>query len=123
PCPAGTSSWRYGLRAAAECWPCAPGFFCPEASIEARKHPCGHAAVYCPGGTALPLPVMAGFYTVGGSNDGTTRTAQVRCERGYFCDGGIRYPCAPGRFGSSTGLTTPDCSGFCPAGFACPGAT
>ncbi|CAM9593374.1 unnamed protein product, partial [Ascophyllum nodosum] len=65
PCPAG----RYGASAKAnkpECdGPCAAGWFCPEASISATESPCGAAHLYCPSGSAAPIFVDPGFYTIG----------------------------------------------------------
>lgn len=47
----------------------------------------------------------------------TTRwSSQVKCEPGHYCVDGVRFPCPPGYFGSSPGLTTPTCSGSCAAG-------
>ncbi|CAN0411096.1 unnamed protein product, partial [Laminaria digitata] len=41
------------------------------------------------------------------------------CEPGYYCVKGARLPCPAGTFGSSSGLTSPHCSGPCPAGYYC----
>lgn len=48
-----------------------------------------------------------------------TRTAQAECEPGYYCLDGVRLPCPAGTFGLSGGLTSPSCSGPCPAGYMC----
>jgi hypothetical protein len=79
------------------------------------------SSVYCPNGSSIPIQVTAGYYTQGG-NDTTnrTRSEQIKCPTGYFCEEGKIYQCPPGRYGKTRGLTTEFCSGFCPAGFACP---
>ena len=76
------------------------------------------ALFFCPKTAEFPTEASSGYYT-GGSADRMTQTHQTRCEPGYYCKSGIRYPCPPGYFGSSSGLTEPTCDGFCPAGFAC----
>jgi hypothetical protein len=49
-----------------------------------------------------------------------TRAAVRQCQPGTYCREGVAYLCAPGRYGSSAGLTSPLCTGQCAAGFACP---
>ena len=49
-----------------------------------------------------------------------TRTMQLPCEAGYWCSGGRRYECAPGRYGARARETSAECTGGCKAGFACP---
>ncbi|CAM9174325.1 unnamed protein product [Ectocarpus fasciculatus] len=46
--------------------------------------------------------------------------SSAACGQGHFCTNGVKLPCAPGRFGSSTEETSYLCSGFCPAGSFCP---
>lgn len=48
-----------------------------------------------------------------------TRTTQTQCEPGHYCMGGSRLPCRAGTFGSTWGLSSPSCSGPCPAGYFC----
>lgn len=43
----------------------------------------------------------------------------MECEPGYFCIDGARLPCPAGSYGSSLGLSSPSCSGPCPAGYYC----
>jgi hypothetical protein len=82
------------------------------------------SSVYCPNGTGIPLQVSAGYYTSGGNEThNRTRTTQLRAEPGYFAEEGRLYRCPPGRYGSSRGLTTEFCTGFCPKGYSCPWAT
>ena len=33
--------------------------------------------------------------------------------------GGLKFPCPAGKFGSDYGLSSPECSGLCEAGFFC----
>ena len=53
--------------------------------------------------------------------DADTRSGQQQCEPGSFCWKGMRYKCAPGRYGDRFGETSPNCSGKCAAGFRCEG--
>ncbi len=79
------------------------------------------SSVYCPNGSAVPLQVTAGYYTIGGNNThNRTRQSQLRVEAGFFAEAGRKYQCPPGRYGHTRGLTTEFCSGFCPPGFYCP---
>lgn len=45
------------------------------------------------------------------------------CPLGFYCREGSLYPCPPGYFGNSTGLSASFCSGACPAGSYCPKAS
>jgi len=42
---------------------------------------------------------------------------------GTYCQNGISYACPKGKYGNSTGLTYPSCSGWCPRSFYCPEGT
>ena len=78
------------------------------------------ASVFCPEGSAMPKPATGGFYTTGGnSTHNRTRTWQVICEAGHYCEGGRKFRCPPGRYGTRKGLTSEACDGFCPAGHFC----
>jgi hypothetical protein len=88
----------------------------------------------------VPRQVPRGWYTTGGNlfnittyvvngtniTNGTvletnmTRTGAKKCEVGYFCEGGKKMRCPPGRYGNREGLTEAHCSAYCPAGFYCP---
>ena len=62
-----------------------------------------------------------GWYTTGGNEtDNMTRSGERKCDPGYFCEGGKKMQCPPGRYGKSYGETSEFCSGYCPAGFYCP---
>ena len=49
-----------------------------------------------------------------------TRTIQLPCEPGYWCEKGRRYECSPGRSGARAQETSSLCTGVCSEGFACP---
>ena len=112
---------RYALETSPLCTgPCAAGYTCPAGSVSSYAVPCGSAAVYCPTGSAAPLPAAPGCFTVGGDGAGTTRSAQVLCPAGSWCAGGVPTLCAAGTYGGAPGLGSAACSGVCAAGFACP---
>lgn len=48
------------------------------------------------------------------------RTTIRKCIPGTFCVNGLASLCAPGLFGSESGLSSPLCSGICERGFFCP---
>lgn len=48
-------------------------------------------SVFCPQGSALPLTVRPGYYTVG--NNRTTRFAQSPCPMGSYCVNGYVPAC------------------------------
>lgn len=64
PCPGG----RFGssdMETSAKCTgTCAPGFYCPLASTNSTARLCGDASVYCPAGSAVPTPVVPGYYSI-----------------------------------------------------------
>lgn len=127
PCPGG----RYGSRSmetSAECsGTCAAGFYCPLASTNSTAIACGNANVFCPTGSAVPTPVLPGYYSIRSSlaalqgvlgirqrymalnatlNE-AVRDAQVQCEAGYYCIGGRKFICPSGRYGDRVGETSP----------------
>lgn len=58
------------------------GYYCPPGesaspSLDATLVACGNPTVFCPEGSVEPVPVRAGFYSVGGGSEGTTRVSQV----------------------------------------------
>lgn len=107
---------------------CESGYVCPLASTSSRQKECGSPNVFCPPESAVPTNVALGYYSVGAfssqylqvDKDMTTRTAEEQCEPGFWCFGGIKFPCPPGYFGSTPGLVTKKCSGKCSPGFICP---
>ena len=94
------------------------GYWCGEAARTPREHACGGDGVYCPRGAARPLPVAAGFESVGGDNY-TVRAAQAACPVGSYCRGGVRRECPAGRFGRASRLDDAACSGLCARGHYC----
>ncbi|KAJ1420393.1 hypothetical protein B484DRAFT_351281 [Ochromonadaceae sp. CCMP2298] len=135
PCAAGT----YGAstrQTNSSCTPCAAGFYCPPASTTAYQVRCPSAASYCPLGSPLPTAVSVGHYSTYNNNytialasgdnafAETSRTSQALCEIGFYClADGIKRPCPLGRYGSTPGLYSPDCTSYCPEGYFCPEGT
>jgi len=64
-CRPGTWGGEYGLSTSSCSGNCAPGYYCPLGSIAATEKFCGDPSRYCPGGSAVPLPVSIGFYSIG----------------------------------------------------------
>lgn len=149
PCPAGRYGNKHGEVDPQCMGDCHIGYYCPPGSVSARQRRCGDATVYCPTGSTRPTAVDEGYYTVAGGYsdddkrydiprptqqkpdkmerlldyrdaDPTTRGAQVQCEAGRYCVGGIRTECSAGHYGDRKGQTTPTCSGLCANGFYCP---
>ena len=77
--------------------------------------------VFCPEGTGNPLIALPGYYTIGNSR--TTRFAQQPCSPGTYCINGVVYDCPAGRFGITSRLASPECSGPCAVGHYCPSAS
>ncbi|GBG23803.1 Hypothetical Protein FCC1311_000232 [Hondaea fermentalgiana] len=75
------------------------------------------AMLFCPEGSPQPRMAKLGYYT----ND--ARTVQLKCPLGSFCMQGMKKPCPAGTFGDREGLASALCSGYCPAGAACPEGT
>ena len=61
-----------------------------------------------------------GERTIGGFDNGTTRTAVDACPTRSYCVNGTVIPCPPGTFGCAKRLGTPACNGPCAPGFFCP---
>jgi len=80
---------------------CTQGYYCNHTSSESDQHICpsGH---YCPTGTGVPVPCMAGTWS---SSYGNNAPADcVNCTGGQYCQG--------------DGNVVPD--GDCTAGYYCP---
>jgi hypothetical protein len=112
PCCGVWHAGRYGstvLLNSSECsGPCAPGYYCPIGSTLALAQACGNATVYCPSGSALPSPVLIGWYTTpdGEFDPVSHRSSAVQCAAGEFCVGGIRAPCEGGKYSGTPGQTS-----------------
>ena len=105
--------------------PCLPGYYCPSGSLSATQKHCGSPQVFCPSGSARPIRVSKGYYSVdmhgnNHSESATTRTKQLRCPIGSYCQNGIRKVCPAGRYGRKDSLSSPSCSGACLRGYYCP---
>ena len=88
--------------------------------------PAGWYTTTSPAAAALAAAEAAAAAAAGFTPDtraygpNSTRDGLAEAEPGFFAVAGIRFPCAPGRFGARSGLASRLCSGFCPPGFACP---
>ncbi|EQC24780.1 hypothetical protein SDRG_17328, partial [Saprolegnia diclina VS20] len=123
-CPAGTYSNLTGLAVTTDCLSCPPGFFCQTSGLVQPSGPCmaGYtctggamfpnpngqsygticpAGMYCPLGSALPLPCPLGTY-----RPNTLGQNVTDCT-----------PSPGGTFSNATGLTAP--TGVCSAGYYC----
>jgi hypothetical protein len=102
-------------------FPDAPGYTVwPQAPhISAVDFECGNVAYFCPKGSWYPKRVSGGYYTIGGDVDNATRTDQVICPAGRFCQDGVAYDCPKGRYGATEGLISSLCTDWCPAGAYC----
>lgn len=127
PCPGGT----YGNQTEAtddRCdGLCLPGYYCPPGSTSNTEFVCGGRHVYCPMGSAFPRPVSPGYYTYNSSSTSVdeylfdvTMSWQRKCEVGFYCQGGVMYPCPGGTFGHSRGFSTEEECLPCRRGYYCP---
>jgi hypothetical protein len=63
--------------------PCSAGYYCPEyASTSPTMCECGEPQSFCPQGSATPLRVEEGYYSIGGTLK--TRSAERKCEPGSW---------------------------------------
>ncbi len=126
PCDAGKWSGDSGRGVPCSAQ-CDAGYVCRAGSRSSRPQVCGGAHVYCPLGSAAPLPVGVGFLSTG-SADVLTRPDRAPCPPpsanagvAVFCDGsGRSQVCPGGTFGNSSQLPSAACSGSCAAGYFCP---
>ena len=88
-CPAGRFGCATGLGSPECNGPCAPGFYCPEASDSNKYRACGNASVYCPEGSGAPRLVDEGHFSAGGPQ-GSQHSRQEPCPLGSYCFGGVR---------------------------------
>ena len=102
-CADGTYNMQIASYQLSDCLSCPAGYFCPQTPTgsQGKINACP-AGNYCPVGT--------------GSSQGTA------CEVGYYCPAGtaLRYPCPPGRYCDTTGLTDLTiATKLCAAGYFC----
>ena len=69
-------------------------------------------------GSAAPVNTTAGYYAV--VVLGGLFVNETVCPEGSYCVDGSLYPCDAGRYGDDIGMTSPNCSGACEAGYYCP---
>jgi hypothetical protein len=80
------------------CEVCPGGYYC----LAGTSNPpaCGSVALYCEAGSKFPQVVDPGYYSIDekGQDSNLTeyRVGQKLCEAGYYCQRGIRLPCASG---------------------------
>ena len=80
-CPAGRFGSLSGLGNSSCSGLCSEGYFCPSASSSSTARTCGGSNLFCPFGSAAPVLVSAGYYSIGGNNY-TTRSGQALCPIG-----------------------------------------
>ena len=123
-----TSSWTEMTRTGQA--PCEQGYYC----VGGAKIECGSGdydedgrvdgmGVFCSARVSEPTFVQTGYYSTGYGNltsEGTTRTGEEQCDKGYYAVDGVRAACPAGRYGDTVGLSSADCSGECSTGYFCP---
>jgi hypothetical protein len=117
-CPGGTYGATPRLTTSTCSGRCAGGYYCPPQSTDVQQAACGGPDVYCPEGSAAPVTVPEGEFSVGAS--ASTANASLPCAAGHYCSLGVQRECPAGTFGCSIRLKTRLCSGNCSAGYFCP---
>ncbi|XP_036928145.1 uncharacterized protein LOC119004899 isoform X4 [Acanthopagrus latus] len=109
PCPEGTYSSRWALSARSECSPCGGGQYCAGVGLSEPSGSC-RERFYCREGAKSATPA-----------DGPTGGL---CPAGSYCPlaSSSPFPCPPGAFSNSTGLSRPEECVSCPPGFYCLGS-
>ncbi len=138
-CPPGTFGNSTGLSMPACTGPCVAdaGMVCSAGAIRATGSPCGPGTYYvnasagcapCPAGrfgaqAGQSDPGCSGVCTAAPGNycpEGTAAPGGAACPPGLFSGGGVALaacsPCAAGRYGVRSGLTTGNCSAPCQSG-------
>lgn len=106
-CPAGRYGSDMGLSDESCSGLCSPGYYCPAGSVNSTQFSCGGVDVYCPAGSSRPRPVSNGFYSTEGAVSSSDRlmAAQSLCERGFYCNQGVKKACPAGTYGDMDGLS------------------
>lgn len=127
-CPPGTFGNVSGLHSEDCSGLCHGGYYCPAGSKSGDEIGCGRYQ-YCPEGSAFPVFVREGFYTTIAYNESDYELQTVKpliyqveeleCPKGHFCYKSVRYQCFAGTYGDKTRESSPNCTGFCEAGFYC----
>ncbi|XP_030258688.1 zonadhesin isoform X7 [Sparus aurata] len=109
PCPEGTYSSRSALSGGSECSPCGGGQYCAGVGLSEPSGSC-RERFYCREGAKSATPA-----------DGPTGGL---CPAGSYCPlaSSSPFPCPPGTFSNSTGLSRPEECVSCPPGFYCLGS-
>jgi hypothetical protein len=127
-CPFGVFGTSTGMSSPNCTSPCPPGRFgnvtgetrstCAGELVSANKSSLGWLACtsyQIANGCFSTGPCQDGFYCPAGS----TASASLSCPVGYYCSAAVSVApvlCPAGRYGSTIGLPTADCSGPCDAG-------
>ena len=115
-CPGGVFGNTSGLSAASCSGRCSAGYYCPPGSVNGTAQACGGVNWYCPAGVGEPVAVPLGHYSLPDTDSlASFRSGFRSCMAGEYCDGGLRYLCAGGRYSTSSGRATP-CTDECVAG-------
>ena len=68
------------------------------------------------------MHVSPGYYSTSGSGPNTRADQQI-APIGHYAEKGLLFRCPAGVYGNETGLSSPQCSGKCKAGWYCPVAS
>ena len=96
--------------------PCEQGFFCEDGvrnSCDSNNTqppywaaPTWPMGIYCPERADAPIPVAVGHYSI--ADDDGRRIRESKCEKGYYCERGVREECrAVGTYCDTDGIVTP----------------
>ncbi len=97
-----------------------PGYVCPPATgALTDNNTCNAPTSYCPARSSTRTATPDGHYAVATYFGSPLYFAAAMCGPGSYCEAGVRSECAPGRFGSDSGLSTSSCSGACEQGYYC----
>ncbi|XP_043935403.1 multiple epidermal growth factor-like domains protein 10 [Protopterus annectens] len=84
-CPAGMFRSKPGAASDKECYPCIPGYYCPDPTLTGQPNtygvPC-QASYECPSGSTMPKICRAGSYC------GPQTGFPPACPAGFFCPEG-----------------------------------
>lgn len=131
-CPGGKVGIESGLTTPECNQNCPPGFFCPPQSSDLYAHSCrDDVSIYCPSGSASPVEVTKGYYSVQPDiavAPFAGAASEEPCEPGYYCpydfslerSTGQKIPCPGGRFGFKYMEIYAACSGICEERYFCP---
>eukprot|EP00767_Chilomastix_cuspidata_P000870 gnl/Chilomastix_cuspidata/1248.p1 GENE.gnl/Chilomastix_cuspidata/1248~~gnl/Chilomastix_cuspidata/1248.p1 ORF type:complete len:6697 (-),score=752.02 gnl/Chilomastix_cuspidata/1248:22-17397(-) len=142
-CPEGTYTDSNSLESMSQCTICPSGISCKAGSTSADYESClpGH---YCPQGSVSSNQFMCPNGTYNPVENATSINSCVKCDAGYFCLAGAKYPtgicppgyycplatqnstqypCSAGTYNSYEGNSTQDACLSCPEGHYCPEGT